>query len=300
MWWKLGVLAGLAAACAPISPRVDGNRPVPPPAPLDADGVRMLQPSAPGVTFRLGTADPNHLARFEIEKRTVAVAGREGPLAFWNVAAHDLEYASGGQGKTIRLHIYSGDDPQRFTWRTQRGYLSTPGDLRNVELTVYLRVHGITDPRRAAVSLKVRGGKHTAEDPDRASCVMLTFQAASTGAPARFGKELSHPDYDYVKLTPHSDAALTDGLWVGLKMVSYAQHGQVVNRLYVDTDPWDARGRPTNHWALHGDYVDVEGRSTGRYTKLADWGGWVTTVRSDGVENLDFAILSAREISPPT
>jgi hypothetical protein len=45
--------------------------------------------------------------------------------------------------------------------------------------------------------------------------------------------------------------------------------------------------------------VDVEGVRTGQYSKLADWGGWQTTVRTDGIHDLDFALLSVREIMPP-
>ena len=272
------------------------------PARLDADGVEMLLPSAPGVDFHLGARDPNATGGFEIEQHTRATPVREGPLAFWSVAAHPLDYASGGSGVTVRLHIHPGKDPQRFTWRTQRGYLSAPGDLQNQEFTAYVRVHGVSDPSRAAISLKVRGGAHTARDPDLASCVMMTFQAATMGATTRFGKELAHPLYDYVRLTPKLPAALVENRWFGLKVVSTARPQQpspVVNRLYVDDEPWDAAGRPRNHWRLLSEYVDVEGASTGRYTKLVDWGAWQTTLRTDGIRTLDFAILSAREVIPP-
>jgi hypothetical protein len=272
---------------------------------VDADGVQRLFPSAPGFEFHLGAGDPNRTRRLAIEQGTVATARRQGALAYWNVAAHDLDYASGGAGQTARLHIHSGaagEAPQRFTWRTQRGYLSGPADLRNQEFTAYARVHGITDPRRAALSLKIRGGAHSARAPDEASCVMLTFQAPTTGAVTRFGKELVHPQYDYVKLTPSFPAGLIEDRWFGLKLVSYAAAGQparVVNRLYVDADPFDGSGRPRNQWRLLAEYVDVQGASTGHYARLVDWGGWLTTLRTDGVHDLDVAILSAREIAPP-
>jgi hypothetical protein len=294
------LLPALLAACASARPPAPARAPAAGP-PVDADGVQRLHPSAPGLDFHLG-ARPTE--GFEIERGTPALPAREGPLAFWTVAAHPLDYSSGGTGLTIRLHVRSGPEPQRFTWRTQQGYLSTARDLRNQEVTAYVRVHGITDERRAAVSIKIRGGAHSPRDGDLASCVMMTFQAATTGAAARFGKELHHPDYDYVRLPPRLPLALTDGRWVGLKVVSYADPhpdgpARVVNRLYVDGEPWDARGRPRNDWRLFSEYVDEAGASTGRYDTLVDWGGWVTTVRTDGVASLDFAILSAREIAPP-
>jgi hypothetical protein len=45
-------------------------------------------------------------------------------------------------------------------------------------------------------------------------------------------------------------------------------------------------------------YTDVEGQSTGRYSKLVNWGGWQTTVRTDGYNDIDFAFPSVREIIP--
>jgi len=136
-----------------------------------------------------------------------------------------------------------------------------------------------------------------------ASCTMMTFQSASTGAVARFGKELTHPIYDFVKLTPAFDAALTANRWFGLKLLSYSAPGRparVINRLYLDGAPFDpATGRPRNNWQLFSEYVDGEGVSTGKYDKLADWGGWQTTLRTDGVNSLDFALISLREVRPP-
>jgi hypothetical protein len=273
-------------------------------ASLDGDGVEMLFPSAPGSSFRLGSSDPNATEHFAIEQGTRAVAGTDGAIRFWNIPSYALNYAGGGSGWTSRLHIYaSGGATQQFNWKTQSGYLYSSADVRNQEFTVYARVHQFLDPSRAALTLKIRGGAHTASNGDLASCVMLSFHGVGEGHLTRFGKELFHPDYDYLKLTPAFDAALADGAWTGMKMVSWSvagRHDQVVNRLYLDTDPFDrATGKPKNGWRLFSEYIDVEGQSTGRYSKLADWGGWETTFRTDGIHDLDFAIVSLREIAPP-
>ena len=274
------------------------------PGSFDGDGVQMLFPSAPGSGFWLGSSDPNTTSHFAIEQGTKAVAGSEGAIRFWNIPSYPFNYASGGSGWTSRLHLHaSGGTQQQFTWKTQSGYLYSPADVRNQEFTVFARAHRILDPARAALTLKIRGGAHTSSNGDLASCIMLTLHPAGVGYVTRFGKELFHPDYDYLQLTPRFDAALTDGAWVGMKMVSYSVAGrsdQVVNRLYLDSDPFDpATGKPRNGWRLFSEYVDVEGQSTGRYSKLADWGGWQTTFRTDGIHDLDFAIISVREIVPP-
>lgn len=263
---------------------------------LDEDGVAMLFPSAPGASFRLGSQDPNASDRFSIEQNTKATAANEGALHFWTVGAHPLTYAGGGTGTTVRLHIQASGGPQQFTWKTQRGYLANPNDVRNQEFTAYVRVH-VTDPNRATVVMKIRGGAHSATNGDLASCVMLDYKPTA----AQFGKELIHPQYDYVQLTPRFDAGLADNRWVGLKMVSYAPPGdstRVVNRLYLDIDPFDGNGKPRNAWRLFSEYTDVAGVSTGQYATLVDWGGWLTTVRSDGISRLDFLLVGVREIAP--
>src|SRR5690349_24403206 len=73
---------------------------------LDPDGVAMLFESAHGASYRLQADDPNASHRFKVEKGSAAVAV-EGPLHYWTTAAHALDYASGGEGLTARLHVYA-------------------------------------------------------------------------------------------------------------------------------------------------------------------------------------------------
>jgi hypothetical protein len=200
------------------------------------------------------------------------------------------------------LHIYTSGGEQTNHWKTHKGFLSSPSDIRNQEFTAFVRVHTITDPKRAAITLKIRGGAHTSRNPELASCTMMTFQAPSTGAVVRFGKEFTHPIYDYLILKPAVAAGLIENRWVGLKLLSYKSlddPARVTNRLYLDEDPFEATsGKPRNAWRFFAEFVDVEGVSTGKYNKLADWGGWQTTLRTDGVGNLDFALISLREVQP--
>ena len=269
---------------------------------LDEDGVQLLHPTKPGgETWRLGAKDPNTATSFEVEQGTKVTKGTEGSLSFWNVLSHPLSYASGGTGWTTRLHIYaSGVTTQTYNWKTQKGWLATPADLKNQEYTVYARGHGVLDEARLAFTLKIRGGKHTT-DGDLASCTMMVLTTSKRGS-ASFGKELHHPDYDYVKLTPTSATSLTDNTWYGLKLVSYQRAGessQVHYELWIDRAPFDAAGKPRNNWEKFSEYLDVEGTSTGLYSKLADWGGMLTTFRTDGWHDLDFTLLSVREIVAP-
>lgn len=270
---------------------------------FDDDHVLMFYPSAPGAQFRLGKHNPNNTRGFVIEKKTKATAGKDGALEFWNLSSHPLSYASGGEGWSSRLHIYASGGQQKFNWKNQRGFLSHPAELKNQEMTIFMRVHQILDPARAQISLKIRGGAHSDKNPDAASCVMLTLSPEGHGSVTRFGKELRHPRYDYVALKPEFTAALQENVWIGMKLISWNDpHDtqRVIHRLYLDTDPFDlSTGLPKNNWRLFSEYIDVEGKRTGQYSKLVNWGGWETTFRTDGFHDVDFAYPSVREIVVP-
>jgi hypothetical protein len=272
----------------------------------DVNGVAMLYPSDPdGSSFSLGSRDPNKTPDFSIEQWTIAVRGTDpNGLVYWKVPSHPLLYEGSASGWSTRLHMYaSGGTTQKYTWKNQTGYLHLPADVRNQEETVYIRAHHLLDPAHAGITLKIRGGAHTSSNGDLASCIMFELGTGRDDVPpaARFGKELHHPDYDWVTLPSDFNYSLTENQWVGLKMVSYnspTNASEVVNNFYLDTDPFDASGQPKNEWRLFATYTDIAGKSTGRYSKLVNWGGWETTVRTDGYNEIDFAFPSVREITP--
>lgn len=196
-------------------------------------------------------------------------------------------------------HLRAPGALQRYDWRDQPAFLAGPEGLGDQEFTAYVRVHDISDAERAAFELKIRGGQHTGGAPELASCAMMTFATRAAGV-SRFGKELDHPEYDYVPLQLRFDTELVPGRWFGLKLVSFvdpADPGRVINRLYVDDDPFLPGGAPRNAFRLLTEYVDRVGVSTGRYHTLVNWRGYLTTLRVDGVGALDVAVLSARAIS---
>jgi hypothetical protein len=248
-------------------------------------------PTLPGGTvLRLGKQDPNTSTTIAFDYKIKATQGTHDGVEFWNMPSVALSYASGKAGYTARVHLRAAGARQNFNWKTQKGHLGSASDVRNQEFTVYLRVHEPLTPTIAQAALKIRGGEHHASDPDAASCTMMTFAPASNKRITRFGKELSHPDYDYVNLKPALDVTLLDNVWVGLKLLSYTDPknpAQVINQLHIDTTAFDSIGKPANQWRLLSEYTDVEGKSTGRYSKLVDWGAVQTTLRVDGYRSVD-------------
>jgi hypothetical protein len=299
--YSFGMLALAACVCA-IATRAWAEARLS----FDADGVQMLMPSAVGSSsLRLGKQNPNQHAQFAFDYRAVAasaVAEKSAGVPYWNLPSTEFAYSSsGGKGYTGRLHLFASGGKQNFNWKTQKGYLSSPLDVKNQEFTIYVRVHELLTPETAQASLKIRGGGHHTADPDAGSCIMMTLVSEGHKFLVRFGKELAHPVYDYVLLKPAFDAALKDNVWIGLKLLSWSDPQnplRVINQLYADTAPFDAQGKPLNQWRLLSEYVDIEGKSTGKYSKLVDWGGWMTTLRVDGYRSIDFAYPSVREIVP--
>lgn len=292
---------------APAEPQPPAVAPGASPAPLpnsglDGDRVVKLYPDVSGSAFLLGDGNLNAVDGVEIEEGTAASAGQEGPIRFWTVPTYEFEYTEGDvTGKTARLHISAPGARQQYDWETQGGFLAGPDDLGDQEFTAYVRVHGIFDPEHVAFELKIRGGSHTENEPPLASCSLMTFASSAAPGVSRFGKELNHPEYDFVNLPLRFTTELTEGRWYGLKLVSYVEPGRpdrVVNRLYVDADPFLADGSPSNDFRLLTEYVDRAGVSTGFYDTLVDWRGFVTTLRVDGVDRLDVARLSVRAIAP--
>jgi len=145
-------------------------------------------PSPAAARWRWAAATPTPTSVSALTYKATATAAQEGTLRFWNLPATPLTYSSGGNGYTARLHLFASGGKQQFNWKTQRGYLSSPQDVRNQEFTVYVRVHEPLTPLNAQVTLKIRGGHHSEKDCDAASCTMMTFGPGGPSGITRFAK----------------------------------------------------------------------------------------------------------------
>jgi hypothetical protein len=284
----LGAAPALAETVAPV-------------AEVGPDGVGMLFPADPdGSSFHLGDGDPTDAEPFFDMEGDEAISGTDGGVPYWSTSGHRVTYASGKPaGKTVRLHLRPGGGEQNFTWRDgamENGFIGGPGDLLNFEATVYVRVHEDNGTHHS-MSWKMRGGKHTKPETARSSCVGMAVPFGGV-APQAF-RELDHPTYDHLALTPYFDYQLEEGRWLGVKVVSYLVEGGTRNLLFLDTDPFDPSGTPRNQFRLFTEWFDRDGESTGHYDRAATWAGWETTFRVDGWRRVDFTYPSAREIVPP-
>jgi hypothetical protein len=289
-------LSGTAADQPPPPPP-----PPPPPGGVDEDGVVMLHPAnTSGSSFRLGSQPLTGAVGLTGLENDVVTAGTDGAIKFWTTQGHPVSYSS-GNGTTVRLDMKASGGSQTYTWKNgaiTSGFIGNNKDLKNMEITAYVRVRqnlGV----HTEFNVKVRGGRHTGSGDARASCVEMGLPYSNYQA--RASRELDHPRYDMISIPSKFNYKVTAGQWVGVKMVSFinADKKSTTNRIYVDAVPFDAQGKPRNQFLLYSEWKDEDGKSTGRYTQAALWGGWIQTLRIDGWRYTDVAILSAREIIPP-
>ena len=274
--------------------------------PVDADGVSMIFPyKAGGPTWNLGTRNPNStVGTYFNMNGDKATAKSENSINFWRLNGHGVSYANGQpSGITTRIHLRSGET-QKYTWQNgaiTKGFLGGPRDLKNFEATIFVRVSG-NNLTHKSMNWLMRGGAHTSGALSSSVLMNVPYNDDYGTKKTQFSRELTHPNYEYVDLKRHFNYSLQAEQWVGVKVVSYLLPGgtSVQYFLYLDTTPYDATGKPANNWQLYTDWIDHTGYSTGNYKQAATWGGVVNTFRVDGWKNVDFSILSIREIVPPT
>jgi hypothetical protein len=72
----------------------------------------------------------------------------------------------------------------------------------------------------------------------------------------------------------------------------------VINRCYIDSEPFLSDGSLRNNYRLYSEWID-HGNGE-KYKEVVNWAGGVPiTVRIDGWDSVDFYALNAREIIVP-
>lgn len=281
----------------------DGLPAIPGPSPtgLDIDGVRMIEPSNPnGPAYFYKMSDSITNSKYINTDRNAATQEVEGMIQFKRLTSNDVTYSS-GTGKTCRININAGGfiATQAHTWQTNPAYIWTPADSKNVEFTYYFRVINLIQSHTSCSS-KMRGGIHTGSNDPRASCFETTFFiVGGESNKMESAYEYNHPSYVFETVTEYSPNLSAVNKWIGRKTICYTSSVGLVHAIdYVDWHPFDSLGKPLNNWTKLM-YQSFPGTSTNGYSKVPTWGG-MFTFRQDGYEFVDIAIISIREILPPT
>jgi hypothetical protein len=204
----------------------------------------------------------------------------------------------------VRYHTYtsSGYHPELITTYNQKslatkGYMQSPNDWKNVEMTGYIKVNSFGQDDDTAWSN--RGGRHYSGQP----CEGTGYKGdVYYSGKTRFPKEQWHSGGYSFSPTVAATSSIEDR-WVGIKYVVYnfQQNGKSIVKLENWLD-----NKNDGNWVKIYQYTDSGAWGTqgtkcgGAADQIITWGGPIATFRWDGTTDVDIKNFSVREIQPPT
>jgi hypothetical protein len=186
---------------------------------------------------------------------------------------------------------------------TSKGYMQSPYDWKNVEITGRFKVVSYTDSTTngaAHLELSARGGTHTSSAPCEGTAYHGNLYV--TGR-SKFEKELMHTG-GYATNNPQKVDAVGPllGKWFDFKHVIYTlPNGNIkveqYYREYVNGQwsGWKKIFENTDTGSWGGGTNNCSGTSN----HLIKWGGPLVFFRWDNIDKMHFYKLSIREIVPP-
>jgi hypothetical protein len=185
----------------------------------------------------------------------------------------------------------------------QRGYMQSPNDWKNVEMTGYVKVNSGQSGENFA--WYARGGRHTGSgSPEGCEGVAYKPGLFYDGR-VRFSKEQWHVSYAFTDQKRAMDSA--EDKWVGFKgiMWNMEQNGNTVVKMEIWLDK-NEDGKQDGPWEKVDENIDSGGWGSegeecgGESDQIITWGGPIATFRWDGASDVDIKNFSVREIQPPS
>ena len=271
---------------------------------VDPFGIREIYPTkAGGEQWFMNMNDITHDPRTSFTASNPTLT--RNPDGSWKVSSTQVRF---------NVFTSSGYHHELITTVNQqqletKGYMQSPNDWKNVEITGYLKLNkqgGDVRGNSGALvgghyTLYARGGKHTGFGAPNGGCEGTSYHAdwAYDGS-TRFAKEQWHVSYVF---TPYKSA--TDPIidkWIGFKMIMYniQQNGTTAVKMEIWVDP-DNNG----NWVKVNDFVDsggwgkAGGECGGAPDQIISWGGPIVTYRWDNSPDVDIRDFSVREIQAP-
>jgi hypothetical protein len=252
---------------------------------VDKFGVRMLYPTKQGgEEWFIDTEDPTADSRFD-PKASIT----KNPDGSWKM-----------QSDKVRMNVFTstGYDENKILSTNHgqllgKGYMLSPNDWKDVEITGYVKVNSISADDNFA--WYARGGKHGDSD----SCEGVSYKGdLFYSGKAQVAKEQLHVNYDKSEEKQVIDSI--QGKWAGFKFVMY--NVEKNGKTAVKMENWVDRAGDGN-WAKVFEIVDSGGWGRqgtscgGSADQVITWGGPIATFRWDSATDVDFKFLSVREIN---
>jgi hypothetical protein len=258
----------------------------------DEFGIQKLyQTTENGEEWYMNMSDPLHDPQFNPQVELV----KNDEDISWHV-----------DDSQVRMNVYtsSGYNESKITTYNQielakKGYMQSPNDWKNVEMTGYVKYNeGDNDQNFAWYA---RGGKHTDSEDCEGSAYkgQLYYEGDS-----RFAKQQWFVSYAFTDEKEHITYPLEDR-WIGFKFVVYNLPPLKNGTIFVKMENWinengdgiswkkiDER-IDRGHWGERGEHCD------GKAAQIISWGGPIATFRWDNADEVDIKYFSVREIEPP-
>jgi hypothetical protein len=289
---------GLADEMCEINttPNTDGSNPPisdnggdtnpPNEAKTDKFGIRMLYPSKPnGEQWYIRANHPEKDPQFRPQV----------PLSKNSDGSFKVT-----EGK-IRMGVWpsTGNHPEKITTYNEKelekkGYMESPNDWRNVEITGYVKFNrGVNYDNFAWYA---RGGIHTnGKECEGTAYKGQLYYSGKT----RFAKEQWFVSYVF---SPYKQSmGSMNGKWIGFKTAMY--NVEKNGHLAVKLEIWLDKSNDGN-WQKVYDYIDDGGWGNdgqacgGRPDQIISWGGPLAAFRWDNADDVDIKDFSVREILP--
>jgi hypothetical protein len=275
---------------------------------IDKIGIKEIYPSKPdGEEWSINMNDPNHDLRTDPQTTLIKNNNDDGDGNSWKI-----------QNTEVRYNVFtsSGFMPQLITTLNQtelskKGYMQSPNDWKNVEMTGYFKINSFTSSEKngaAHIELVARGGKNTNDkkliNGLSEQCESTTYHSNTyeTGR-VKFEKDLEHTQ-GYTtddKQIPDAIKEPLLGRWIGIKAVFYNlanNNNSVKLEQYIDDNS-------NNSWHKVLSYTDNghwgggKPNCGGSDTQVITWGGPIAIFRWDNIDDMDIKDFSIREIQQP-
>lgn len=266
---------------------------------IGPDGVAQLYPTKGKEVYMGSKFDRKYIQITYGSNHDIKYTeNKQGGLYYLNTAGWPITYNSGAKpGRSVRVNVYAsgeiGANKTKYKWSDNPGYLYKQDDIKNQEFTGYFRPHGSLGTHQA-VAAKI-GGR---EEDDIRSLAEMVYPTA-THSDVQFNWNYAHFPYinakvKIVKPVPQ----FTDNKWVGVKVIRFPISKDLVHwEMWADLNAVDSGTNTlTNTWELIATFED---KGCKEYkNKACSWGQYRGVWRLDGWKNIDFMLISDRDVDP--
>jgi hypothetical protein len=277
---------------------------------VDKFDIAMLYPTKPnGEQWYLNMSNPTSDPRFNLNNPYKHV-GKS------SISKFNFTKNSDGSWKVIspkvRMEAYTstGYNQSKMTTYNQselaaKGYMQSPNDWKNVEITGYIKYNGGTKADEN-FDWYARGGIHT--DANK-GCEGTAYKGnLYYSGNSDFGKEQWHENGFVSTDAKINVTSPLKGRWIGFKLAMYNFLPPTLKNgsTSVKLENWINENADGKTWKKVDEKIDDGGwgkdggRCRGRPDQIITWGGPIVTFRWDRADDVDIRNFSVREIQAPT